>query len=66
MANLNNDQAHTAAVALEAWNYIRYIGPFVDPQTEPLFLCVRQGNLIVAPDREPSKLVSRTVVVDVK
>lgn len=56
----NNSQTYTAAVALEGWNYIRYVGPAVNPQTEPLFLCVRQGDLVVAPHREPAKLVSGT------
>ena len=56
----NNNRTYTAAVALEGWNYIRYVGPLVNPQTEPLFLCVREGDLIVAPDREPSKLVRWT------
>ena len=59
MAN-NNRRTCTAAVTLEGWNSIRYVGPLVNPQTEPLFLCVREGNMIVAPDREPSKLVRWT------
>jgi len=39
------------------WNYIRYVGPWVNPTpTEPLFLCMRLGELVVAANREPSKL----------
>jgi hypothetical protein len=55
----NDDPAYTSPLALEGWNYVRYVGPLANPQTEPLFLCVKQGELVVAANREPSKLVSR-------
>jgi len=59
----NVDPTYTSPLALEGWNYIRYVQPLANPQTEPLFLCVRQGELVVAANREASKLVSRDIVI---
>ncbi|KAF8332527.1 hypothetical protein F5887DRAFT_922433 [Amanita rubescens] len=58
----NTTPAYTSPLALEGWNYVRYVGPLANPQTEPLFLCVRQGELVVAANREPSKLRDQWIV----
>ena len=60
MPNVNPN--YTAALALQCWNYIRYVGPLPDAQTEPLFLCMRQGELVVAANRQGSTMVSRDVI----
>ncbi|KAF8635127.1 hypothetical protein AX15_000517 [Amanita polypyramis BW_CC] len=49
-------EAYAPAIAFEGWNYVRYTGPFSSPQTEPLYLCVKRGELVVATGREASKL----------
>ena len=64
MANLLSE-AYAPAIALESWNYVRYLGPLPRPQTAPLFLCVQQGELVVATGREASKLVSSCVMTGI-
>ncbi|PFH48638.1 hypothetical protein AMATHDRAFT_64936 [Amanita thiersii Skay4041] len=51
------DEFYTPAIALEGWSYIRYVGPFPEPELEHVFLCAtKEDCLIVARKREGSKL----------
>lgn len=58
----SDNSPYIPALALESWNYIRYVGPGTNP---PLFLCVEQDKVVVTINRLGPTQVSRDAVMDV-
>ncbi|KAK2467147.1 hypothetical protein APHAL10511_000696 [Amanita phalloides] len=51
-------ESYAPPIAAEGWNYVRYLGPLHHARTRPLYLSVRQAELVVTANREPTKLWS--------